>query len=70
MSKLWYQKPAAEWEEALPLGNGRMGAMVYGTVLEEHIQVNEDSIRPGGQEFRKIPKIRELLLAGRIKEGE
>ena len=77
MSKLWYQKPAAEWEEALPLGNGRMGAMVYGTVLEEHIQVNEDSIWYGGPVDRNnpdtlkyLPKIRELLLAGRIKEGE
>lgn len=55
MSKLWYQKPAAEWEEALPLGNGRMGAMVYGTVLEEHIQVNEDSIWYGGPVDRNNP---------------
>lgn len=77
MSRLWYQKPAAEWEEALPLGSGRMGAMVYGTVLEEHIQVNEDSIWYGGPVDRNnpdtlkyLPKIRELLLAGRIKEGE
>ena len=69
MSRLWYQKPAAEWEEALPLGNGRMGAMVYGTVLEEHIQVNEDSIWYGGPVDRNnpdtlkyLPKIRELLL--------
>ena len=77
MSRLWYRQPARKWEEALPLGNGRMGAMVYGTVQEEHIQVNEDSIWYGGPVDRNnpdtlkyLPKIRELLLSGKIKEGE
>ena len=44
MEKLWYQKPADEWEEALPLGNGRLGAMVFGQIQKEQIQVNEESI--------------------------
>ena len=48
MSKLWYQKPAAEWEEALPLGNGRVGAMVYGGTDRELLQVNEESMWYGG----------------------
>lgn len=39
MEKLWYQKPADEWEEALPLGNGRLGAMVFGQIQKEQIQV-------------------------------
>ena len=44
MSRLWYKQPAAQWEEALPLGNGRLGAMVFGGVLNERIQLNEESI--------------------------
>lgn len=43
MGKLWYRQPAAQWEEALPLGNGRLGAMVFGGVAEEHLQMNETS---------------------------
>lgn len=42
--KLWYDKPAGEWVEALPLGNGHIGAMVYGGVIEELIQLNESSL--------------------------
>lgn len=49
MSKLWYEQPAGEWEEALPLGNGRLGAMVYGGILEEHLQMNEESMWYGGR---------------------
>ena len=44
MSGLLYNSPASVWEEALPLGNGRMGAMVYGGAVNEHIQLNEESI--------------------------
>ncbi|MCI8356360.1 MAG: hypothetical protein HFI47_15065, partial [Lachnospiraceae bacterium] len=43
MSRLWYRQSAGIWEEALPLGNGRLGAMVYGGADREHIQVNEES---------------------------
>ena len=44
MSRLWYTAPASVWEEALPLGNGRLGGMVYGGILNEKIQLNEESV--------------------------
>ena len=47
-SSLWYQKPAANWNEALPLGNGRLGAMVFGGAAGERIQLNEDTLWSGG----------------------
>lgn len=77
MSTLWYTKPAAEWEEALPLGNGRLGAMIAGNLREERIQVNEETIWYGGWEDRlnpdareSLPKLRELVRQGRISEAE
>lgn len=45
---LWYQQPAHAWEEALPLGNGRLGAMVYGGLERETIQLNEETFWVGG----------------------
>ena len=42
--RLWYRQPAANWNEALPIGNGRLGAMVFGGVSSERIQLNEDTI--------------------------
>ena len=75
MSKLLYNAPAVEWEEALPIGNGRMGAMIYGGAAGEHLQLNEESIWYGGKMDRdnpdtliNLPRIRELLLGGRISE--
>lgn len=44
---LWYEKPAAQWVEALPIGNGKLGAMIYGGVQEEHLQINEDTVWTG-----------------------
>ncbi len=44
LMKLWYNVPAGNWEEALPIGNGRLGAMVYGTVYSEQLQLNEETI--------------------------
>lgn len=44
---LWYNQPAEKWEEALPLGNGRLGAMVFGNAKEEHFQLNESSLWSG-----------------------
>mgnify|MGYP002510334370 CR=1 FL=1 len=77
MSKLWYQQPAFEWEEALPLGNGRLGAMVFGKVAKERLQVNEESMWYGGKADRnnpdarkKLPEIRELIFKGEIKKAE
>lgn len=55
MSSLWYKEPAKVWEEALPLGNGRIGAMIFGGVEQERIQVNEESIWYGGPVDRNNP---------------
>ncbi|MFC5467055.1 glycosyl hydrolase family 95 catalytic domain-containing protein [Lederbergia graminis] len=74
---LWYRQPARNWNEALPIGNGRLGAMVFGLVGNERIQLNEDSVWYGGPRDRNNPdalsnlsKVRELLAEGRIKEAE
>jgi len=74
---LWYRQPASEWTEALPVGNGRMGAMVFGGVARDRIQFNESTLwigephdysNPGAAEY--LPKIRELLFAGKQDEAE
>ena len=77
MSRLWYRQSAGIWEEALPLGNGRLGAMVYGGADREHIQVNEESMWYGGPVERnnpdmreQLPVIRKLIFEGRIAEAE
>ena len=46
--KLWYDAPARQWTDALPLGNGRLGVMVFGTPAQERIQINEETIWGGG----------------------
>src|SRR5687768_3078473 len=46
-TRLWYRQPAATWNEALPIGNGRLGAMIFGGVESERIQLNEDTIWAG-----------------------
>ncbi|MCL6588843.1 MAG: glycoside hydrolase family 95 protein [Firmicutes bacterium] len=75
--RLWYRNPAANWNEALPIGNGRLGGMIFGTVAQERIQLNEDSVWYGGYIDRNnpdalanLPKIRQLLFEGKIKEAE
>ncbi len=76
--QLWYDRPAAYWEEALPVGNGRIGAMVYGGVHREHIQLNEETIWSGAPTpkladptFReKLRRQQQLLFAGRFREAE
>lgn len=77
MSKLWYKQPASEWEEALPLGNGHMGAMIFGNVANERIQLNEEHMWYGGNVDRNnpdalshLPKIRDLIFEGKISEAE
>ena len=57
--QLWYNQPAENWFEALPLGNGRLGAMVYGTVKEERLQLNEESLWAGCPENPYPENIRE-----------
>lgn len=64
--KLWYKKPARTWTEALPLGNGRLGAMVFGGVQQELIQLNESSFWTGGPVRTNVnPKAYENLLLAR-----
>jgi len=74
---IYFNTPASDWNEALPLGNGRLGAMVYGTPYTECICLNEDSVWYGGPQDRNnksakkyLPKIRELIFEGRIKEAQ
>lgn len=72
MLKLWYKQPAKEWVEALPLGNGRLGAMVYGRVEEELIQLNEETLwsgrpvdlNPNPEAVKYLPQVRDALFAG------
>ena len=75
--RLWYQQPAAKWTDALPLGNGRLGAMVFGGVGQEHLQFNEATLwtgrprqynRPGAAQY--LPQIRQLLAKGKQAEAE
>lgn len=66
--KFWYTEPAEEWSEALPIGNGRLGAMVFGGVDQEHLQLNEETLWSGGphsydnpEAYENLSKVRELL---------
>jgi alpha-L-fucosidase 2 len=75
--ELWYTRPAREWVEALPLGNGRLGAMVFGGVDRERLQLNEDTIWAGGPydpanpaAFDAFAKARELIFAGKAADAD
>lgn len=74
---LWYRQPARNWNEALPIGNGRLGGMVYGGINREWIQLNEDSLwsgavidhyRPNGPAVLKLA--RQMMFAGKYREAE
>jgi alpha-L-fucosidase 2 len=74
--RLWYEQPAAKWEEALPLGNGRLGAMVFGTVGEERFSLNEESLWAGEPldvyppDFSEnLQRLQALVLQGKIVEA-
>ena len=74
---LWYAAPSAGWNEALPVGNGRLGAMVFGGVTDERLQLNEDSVWAGQKLDRinpaaakAIPEVRRLLGEGKVAEAE
>src|SRR5262249_20385009 len=74
---LWHRRPAALWVEALPVGNGRLGAMVFGGIVHERIQFNESTVWTGQPRdyahkgaYRSLDRIRELLWAGQQKEAE
>ncbi len=77
MMSLWYQQPAKVWTEASPVGNGRLGGMVFGGVQQERIQLNEISLWSGGPQdadnpeaLAALPEIRRLLAAGKYEEAE
>ena len=59
--RLWYTAPARTWVEALPVGNSRMGAMVYGGTEYEQLQLNEETFWAGGPHNNNNPKLRENL---------
>ena len=74
---LWYRQPASEWFQALPVGNGMIGAMVFGDVPQERIALNESSFwsgRPHNYDdpkaFQYFPQIRDLVFAGKFQEAE
>lgn len=76
-STIWFDKPAESWNEALPIGNGRLGGMIYGKPYTELIQLNEDSVWYGGPMCRNNPsakkylsQIRKLIFEGRIGEAQ
>ena len=75
--KISFSSPAKVWEEALPVGNGKLGGMVFGLPYIERIQLNEDSVWYGGPQDRnnpsaleKLPEIRSLIMEGRIREAQ
>jgi alpha-L-fucosidase 2 len=74
---LWYRTPASSWNEALPVGNGRLGAMVFGGVTSERLQLNEDTVWAGEKRDRinpagpkAIANVRRLILEGKAAEAE
>ncbi|SHG40896.1 glycoside hydrolase family 95 protein [Dysgonomonas macrotermitis] len=76
-TRLWYSAPAKEWTEALPVGNGRLGGMVYGTPLREEIQINEETVWGGGPHRNDNPaalpalsKVRQLVFEGKNMEAQ
>lgn len=76
-STLFYSQPAAIWEEGLPIGNGRLGAMINGSTGTDRLWINEDSVWYGGPQERTNPSakvnlqhVRQLLDTGKVKEAE
>ncbi|ASU35572.1 glycoside hydrolase family 95 protein [Mucilaginibacter xinganensis] len=74
---IWLNKPAAKWSDAIPVGNGRLGAMVYGDAADETIQLNEDTYWTGGPYstvvkggYKYLPMVRDLVFRGRFKEAQ
>jgi alpha-L-fucosidase 2 len=73
---LWYRQPASRWVEALPVGNGRLGAMVFGQTGRERLQLNEETVWSGGpwdannsEALKHLPEIRRLLFDGKPAEA-
>jgi len=75
--ELWYDKPASSWEEALPVGNGRLGAMIFGDPVNECIQLNEESIWAGSKinnnnprALKNLKKLQQAIFDGHFEEAE
>ena len=75
--RLWYDRPAQTWTQALPVGNGTLGGMVFGTPAVERIQLNEETIWAGQpnsvchpEARENLPKVRQLIFEGRYREAE
>jgi alpha-L-fucosidase 2 len=75
--RLWYSRPARLWVEALPVGNGRLGAMVYGDPCNEMIQLNENTVWAGqpyrndnNYAFKALPEVRKLIFQGKYEEAQ
>jgi alpha-L-fucosidase 2 len=75
-TRLWYAHPAQKWENALPVGNGRLGAMVFGKADEERIQFNEDTLWSGGPYsttvkggYKALPEIQKLVFEGKWRQA-
>jgi alpha-L-fucosidase 2 len=73
---LWYRQAAPQWDHAMPLGNGRLGAMVFGNVNRERIQLNEETLWMGGTRttdnpdaLQHLPDVRRLLFAGKPRDA-
>ncbi len=75
--KIWFNRPADNWNNALPVGNGRLGAMIFGGIENERLELNEESVWTGGPRWdanpdalQTLPKVRKLLFEGKYKEAE
>jgi len=74
---IWHKQPAKNWNEATPVGNGRLGAMIFGGVITERIQLNEDSLWSGAPQdadnpkaLEVLPEIRQMLFDGKYAEAQ
>jgi alpha-L-fucosidase 2 len=74
---VWMDSPASKWYEALPVGNGRLGGMLFGGPAEEHLQLNEDTYWTGGPYstvvkggYKYLPEVRKLVFEGKFKEAQ
>src|SRR5215217_9339810 len=73
---LWYDRPASEWTEALPIGNGRLGAMIFGGIGSEQLQLNEDTLYAGSpydpnnpEALHALPEARRLIFEAKYKQA-
>lgn len=75
--RLWYEKPAQEWTEALPVGNARLAAMLYGNVSNEELQLNEETFWSGSpynnlseNAFKNLDRVRQLIFDGQNMKAQ